>query len=144
MSRGLDCTEGVCQPAQAAPCAADEDCLEAESCISGACRAGCAADEDCGQDENCVNSFCYGACTVDTNCDDGVWCNGPETCTDNVCTAGDPACAEGQDCDEAGQLCTEPEDACGAGMGCTTQSPAMALTLFALLGLRTWSRKRRR
>lgn len=41
------------------------------------------------------------------NCDDGIWCNGVETCVDGVCVAGTPPCP-GMDCDEANDVCVNP------------------------------------
>jgi len=43
-------------------------------------------------------------CSVDADCDDGLFCNGAETCNAGNCVAsGDPC--QGQTCDEAGDVC---------------------------------------
>jgi len=61
------------------------------------------------------------ACTTDADCDDGLYCNGAETCVAGVCQAGTPPCDDGvactiDSCDEATQSCTyTPDDtACAA------------------------------
>ena len=46
-------------------------------------------------------------CTVDADCDDGLFCNGAETCNAGTCNAGSDPCS-GQSCDEAGDVCTVP------------------------------------
>jgi len=50
-------------------------------------------------------------CTVNADCDDGLWCNGEETCVDQSCQAGSDPCPVG--CDEANDLCTST--ICGNG-----------------------------
>ena len=42
-------------------------------------------------------------CTVDADCDDGLFCNGAETCNANSCVAGADPCSGV--CDEAGDVC---------------------------------------
>ncbi|MCH8152216.1 MAG: hypothetical protein IH830_07570 [Planctomycetes bacterium] len=84
-----------------------------------------------------MNGHCYGACANDGDCDDGVFCNGEESCVNNACAAGDPvACAEGEECNTESDMCEEAQDICGAGFGCTPASPLMGLTLLALFFLR--------
>ncbi len=40
-----------------------------------------------------------GGCSVDADCDDGLFCNGPETCNGGTCQAGTPvACSDGVSC----------------------------------------------
>lgn len=43
-------------------------------------------------------------CDTDTECDDGVYCNGAETCSTGSCIAGTPPCIAGQ-CDEGQRIC---------------------------------------
>jgi hypothetical protein len=50
-------------------------------------------------------------CSNDSECDDGVFCNGVETCQTGLCQAGSDPCP-GQTCNEANDECT----------GCTTDS----------------------
>ncbi len=47
--------------------------------------------------------FCQFACAVDANCDDGMACNGVETCVSHVCMPGTPA-GDGTACG-SGMLC---------------------------------------
>jgi len=48
-------------------------------------------------------------------CDDDLFCNGAESCTGGVCTAGAAPCDEGQTCDEASDACLTP---CTADTDC--------------------------
>ncbi|MBO6935033.1 MAG: hypothetical protein JJ863_08655 [Deltaproteobacteria bacterium] len=41
-------------------------------------------------------------CTADSECDDGIFCNGPESCSAGVCMPGDPPCLE---CEETTDSC---------------------------------------
>lgn len=45
-----------------------------------------------------------GPCTTDAMCDDGIFCNGTESCTSSACQSGPSPCA-GQVCDESGDVC---------------------------------------
>jgi len=45
-------------------------------------------------------------CAVDADCDDGLFCNGVETCNAGSCVAGSDPCP-GQGCDESGDVCTD-------------------------------------
>ena len=49
-------------------------------------------------------------CSTDADCDDGLFCNGPETCDGCNCLAGTNPCAEGETCDEDNDVCV--------GVGC--------------------------
>ena len=49
-------------------------------------------------------------CESDADCDDGVYCNGKETCVGNICLAGTSPCADGNDCTLSG--CNETEQKC--------------------------------
>lgn len=50
------------------------------------------------------------ACTVDADCDDGLFCNGVETCDagTGMCLPGGPLCAPYQVCEEPG-ICIDPD-----------------------------------
>jgi hypothetical protein len=69
-------------------------------------------------------------CRSDAECDDGVFCNGAETCHGGSCVSGPPpACADVVDCtvdrcDEAARACVRtPDDAaCDDGSTCTTDT----------------------
>jgi hypothetical protein len=102
-------------------CRADGgQCDVAENCTGGS--AACPADgfepqgTDCSFDENpCTDDECNasGACVAGPNaetCDDGLFCNGTDTCVEGACTghSGDP-CAGGGIC---GDNCQEETDSC--------------------------------
>ena len=54
-------------------------------------------------------------CTVDADCDDGLWCNGAETCAAGTCQAGTArSCDDGLFCNGA-ETCNESTDSCDAG-----------------------------
>ena len=44
-------------------------------------------------------------CTESIQCDDGIFCNGAETCVSGVCQSGTGPCATGETCDEATDTC---------------------------------------
>lgn len=74
-------------------------------------------------------------CSVDADCDDGLYCNGAETCSAGSCTAGALPCAGGA-CDEATDLCTSicGDGTCDTGedcSGCAADCPAFPLPSFA-------------
>jgi len=101
------------------PCLTDGDCDDGlfcngdETCVSGACQAGsdqclppqgcdedvdvcapCLLDEDCPPpapfcDTSTEPSQCV-LCLADVDCDDGLSCNGTETCVSAACQAGTP------------------------------------------------------
>jgi hypothetical protein len=102
-------------------CRADAgQCDVAENCTGAA--AACPADgfepsgTDCAIDENpCTDDECNasGVCVAGPNadtCDDGLFCNGTDTCVEGQCTghSGDP-CAGGGIC---GDNCQEETDSC--------------------------------
>ncbi|MEE9211896.1 MAG: hypothetical protein V3U29_04500, partial [Phycisphaeraceae bacterium] len=118
----------------------DDDCTNPDTCDgAGACQdnhepSGTACPDD-GND--CTDDVCDGSgtCTHPNEpdglaCDNGVFCDGTETCTAGVCgnSTGDPCpgpdgdgdCAES--CDEATGSCTasDPDgSACDDGLYCT-------------------------
>ncbi|ODS40544.1 hypothetical protein BEH94_07975 [Candidatus Altiarchaeales archaeon WOR_SM1_SCG] len=50
-----------------------------------------------------------------TSCEDGLWCNGAETCQAGVCTAGTPpTCDDGAYCNGV-ETCNEATDSCNVG-----------------------------
>ena len=81
----------------------------------------CMLDGDCGDSnpctiDRCIANVCnYGFQGMGFGCDDGVFCNGPDTCAgDEECLhAGDP-CPGGVGCDEDRDWCT-----CDDGNLCT-------------------------
>lgn len=69
----------------------------------------CEAAEDCDDGNACTTDACTdGECSnTAVNCDDGLFCNGTETCN-----AETGACDAGVDPCEAGQVCDEETDEC--------------------------------
>lgn len=92
---------------------ADVDCGNHGSCVEadGTCAcdtgyAGAACDE-CATGYVQVGTDCVLGCTDATDCDDGVACNGDETCSAaGLCEDGTPV-----DCLET-ETCTEPDGTC--------------------------------
>ena len=92
---------------------ADVDCGDHGSCTiaDGTCAcdtgwAGAACDE-CATDYVLVGTDCVLACTDNTDCDDGLACNGDETCgTSGLCEDGTLV-----DCLES-ETCLEPVGTC--------------------------------
>jgi hypothetical protein len=65
-------------------------------------------------------------CGVNEDCDDGLFCNGAESCVDGACQDGTPPCEAGEDCDEDLDQCVphvcDNDGTCEAGEDCTTCS----------------------
>ena len=109
---GQSCDEALdtCGPCNVDPeCADGLFCNGVETCDAGTCVAGtpvnCAAAVGCTDDscnegtDSCDND------TNDGNCDNGVFCDGSETCDAVLdCQAGGAACP-GQSCDEGTDTC---------------------------------------
>ena len=113
------------------PCVNDGDCADglfcngAETCDpTGICLAG--TPVDCDDAVGCTDDSCNEAtdsCDNDTNdalCDNGLFCDGSETCDlNNDCQAGSDPCS-GQSCDEGTDSCfncvTDPD--CADGQFC--------------------------
>ncbi len=47
-------------------------------------------------------------CVTDPDCDDGLFCNGAESCVGGACQAGSDPCP-GQSCDEGGDICVDAD-----------------------------------
>jgi hypothetical protein len=107
---------------------AGEDCDDGNNDDGDCCSATCTAEpsgQACPDDGNaCTDDVCngMGACSHPTNsdpCDDGLFCNGTDTCAAGACSvhAGDP-CAGGGDCSNS---CNESADNCfdASGTSCT-------------------------
>jgi Dictyostelium (slime mold) repeat len=135
---GNDCTADKCangQPSnpfqpQNAPCGGSAGlyCDGAGQC------AGCTDASQCGPPLPCQNRTCVtGECGLanksnGTSCDDGVFCNGADTCAAGVCSnhAGDPCAGNvgdgdgdcSESCNEAANDCSAPDptgSACSSG-----------------------------
>ena len=124
---GLECADtcneigDTCNEPAATVCTDDgNECTDNQCDGTGACAAiSRALGSACSDDGNpCTDDICdgAGACTHPVNaapCDDGVFCNGADTCAAGTCSvhAGDPCiggleCAD--TCDELGDTCNEP------------------------------------
>jgi hypothetical protein len=70
-------------------------------------------------------------CSSDAECDDGLACNGVETCVDSMCQPGTPVvCPDNSDpcdgsefCSEVVGGCSHTGDPCGAGTSCVKEGP---------------------
>ncbi|MFC1889945.1 putative metal-binding motif-containing protein, partial [Thermodesulfobacteriota bacterium] len=124
---GIDnnCTDGVDEePLASAFCDNDFFCDGEEYCSAGSCQAG--SPPDCGDGVGCTVDTCNEAtdscdhAADDSLCDDGLWCNGVETCDEVLdCQAGAAPCPDdglwcngAESCDEAGDQCTSTGDPC--------------------------------
>ncbi|MEM7352559.1 MAG: S8 family serine peptidase, partial [Acidobacteriota bacterium] len=47
------------------------------------------------------------SCSINADCDDGLFCNGTETCSSGSCQAGTPPCSGSQQCDEVNDVCQD-------------------------------------
>mgnify|MGYP007022321252 CR=1 FL=1 len=95
-------------------CSRDEDCDDGVACTVDACVDGVCAqtvdDTRCQDDNPCTDGFCtlLDGCVQTPNsapCDDGLFCNGADTCRQGECAghAGDP-CGE-LNCEEDTDRC---------------------------------------
>lgn len=112
------CTAGVCV-GTGSPCLGQCDEV-ADSCYE------CANPQDCDDGVNCTESFCiFGACIhvpMNSYClDDGLFCNGTETCDELLgCTSTGNPCPD-QACDESTNSCDDclVDQDCDDGNPCT-------------------------
>lgn len=113
----------------------DENRVNGDGCDANCTLTGCGnwivtAGEQCddgnADDADCCSSDCRLVQLDGTACDDGIFCNGVDTCDAGVCAvhSGDPcvvvACAPR--CDETGQSCGSDSAAClipGSGRAAT-------------------------
>ena len=119
---------GTCLPGAGNPCTGIEcvsGCNEANDSCDFAVGAPCTADAN-----GCTDDVCnaQGACTHPHNaapCQDGLFCNGADTCSAGTCSAhaGDPCASGGQcadTCNEAADSCNLADDTpCDDGLFCT-------------------------
>jgi hypothetical protein len=74
-------------------------------------------------------------CSTDADCDDGVYCNGAETCANNVCQTGTPPncpddglfCNGSEVCDEVNQTCGHSGDPCDERTTCDEEADRCVL-----------------
>ena len=90
-------------------CDDDQYCNGAETCVDGSCQPG--TPIDCNDDVACTVDSCneetdsYDHTPDDAACDNGVYCDGAETCTAQL------GCQPGAD-PYLGQVCDEDNDQC--------------------------------
>ncbi len=114
------CSAGPCQTASCDgdQCVRTNLCSTAEMCCAGECvAAGCDDGNPC-TDDTCGTSGCEHTNNTGS-CDDGVYCNGADTCADGSCSAhvGSP-CSGAAVCDESMERCTGclSDSDCGAAV----------------------------
>lgn len=126
------CDGGVCKT----PCTAAADCNDSNACTDDACgadgfcastnnTAACDDGDACTENDVCAAGACAGTAL---NCDDGVFCNGVETCDAATgCADGTAPCdaAAGETCNEVAarcDVCAVDGDCADDGNLCTTEA----------------------
>lgn len=104
----------TCVPGSA-PCESSLTCDEdSDSCVE------CLIDDNCTEETPyCVGKVCV-ECDNDTQCDDGLFCNGAETCDVGSCAPGVSPCDDGLICDEESNTCAacDNDTQCNDGVYC--------------------------
>jgi len=96
-----DCTDGQ-----------DNNCNDLADCLDPECTGqGCNDGIACTVNDMCTGILCGGA-PEDGRCDDGLFCNGEETCEPGSGEAGPDGCVEGTDPCLPGEACNEATDTC--------------------------------
>lgn len=83
-------------------------------------------DEPCNDGDPCTTDTIagFGCRNEPVDCDDGLFCNGEETCVDGVCLPGVAPCLASQTCNEPAGACRSsgtvgpPPTDCSSGAGC--------------------------
>ncbi|MGE0791172.1 MAG: putative metal-binding motif-containing protein [Sandaracinaceae bacterium] len=101
----------TCPPSCDDSVSCTDDRCEAGRCVNEPNDALCGADQRCNRVMGCVPRVCMN----DGQCDDGLFCNGTETCvpgsSDSGCVPGTMvACDDGASCTE--DMCDDDVDAC--------------------------------
>jgi hypothetical protein len=86
----------------------------------------CVSDAECDDGNPCTSDTCEdyvcarAAVANGTTCDDGLYCNGVETCQNGDCTAGTAPCVDDAHCDEANDQCLScvSDAECDDGLFC--------------------------
>lgn len=103
------CESGFCfERGRDERCAPGEWCDPASGCAElPSCDPELCDDGDPCTEDRCEGSLCVRSTVSGVACDDGVYCNGADTCAEGACTvhAGDPCAATG--CSEEGRTCYE-------------------------------------
>ncbi len=112
----IDCTIDTCEPTTGVCTNAPDDslCDDLTFCTGGATcdvSVGCLpAPPACPAGLFCRESplpHCV-ICDIDAHCDDGVACNGLETCVNDECLEGNAPCESPQTCDAPLDRCVDP------------------------------------
>jgi hypothetical protein len=74
-----------------------------------------------------------GACFNSVDCDDGLFCNGPETCSLGACGFGAAPCAAGYNCDESQDSCVQVTTTTTVVSTTTTTLPATTTTTTSVV-----------
>lgn len=88
-------------------CLADADCGSGRECCAGACVSpGCEDGNPCTTNA-CGASGCLTSPLTGTACDDGVFCNGTDSCSNGSCAqhTGSPCGGSTPSCDEGAKRC---------------------------------------
>ena len=126
---GLDCTErDFCSQGVCAGTPNDALCDDQSVCTTDDCEAGTGCvhtDINCDDQNVCTDDLCNpsNGCYHTNNtagCNDGLYCNGADTCSGGACDqhAGDPCDAQCQTCDEEANSCTNLSGSCDDGLWC--------------------------
>ncbi len=97
MNRILSCAFLIAVSILLAPASAHAQGVGRDCFLSGLTYR-CDAGLECSSELVCV-------CVSDAGCDDGLWCNGEESCRDGRCEAGRGHCLATQGCDEDSRRC---------------------------------------
>jgi cysteine-rich repeat protein len=131
---GNACTIDLCLPTgtcdhsnTAGGCEDGNACTSNDSCSGGICQPGPPTDCDDGNictDDNCDQNSGCSATPNSSPCDDGLFCNGSDTCAAGSCQhSGDPCAAGDQcsdQCNETAADCLSPAGSfCDGGDACT-------------------------
>lgn len=128
------CVSGTCVEGPGDPCVAPATCNEStDTCDAPECTVDddCSDGVFCNGAESCVSNTCVDGpgdpctggdpavcsettdscdpvdCTQDSHCQDGLFCNGAETCIGNSCTFSTTSPCGGSVCDETNDVCLE-------------------------------------
>ncbi len=123
----VDCTEDSCLSGQGCRnMPVDSACNDDIHCTMDICHPTAGCDNQtthalCAEDEMCdptsenadptTGCKLRPQCETDPDCDDGRWCNGVETCVDQICIPGTSIdCADTVDC--TNDICNDDLDIC--------------------------------
>ncbi len=131
---------GVCEDDPCVGCSGDAECNDMIDCTTDVCvgencqnipnDALCNDQDPCTADSCSLEQGCVHTALV---CDDGLFCNGTESCSGGFCQAGVPPCPIEQ-CDEDTDMCSGPVlGACCVDETCTPDQSSVDCT--ALGGL---------